>query len=90
MLNAQQKRQNSVELKENFRILGFAPERIQADLGLSEKELQVTLDVGPRENATNVWRLRDYMEDKIKEQGKTPHPYTILTNNIYFPYTKTW
>ena len=28
------------------------------------------------------------MEEKIMEQGKTPYPYSVLIENIYFPYKK--
>ena len=89
-LNAAQKKQNSIELKENFRILGFDPEVIQADLGFSPKEFEDTINVGPVEDPTMVWMLRDYMEEKILQQGKEPYPCTILTHNIYFPYKKNW
>ena len=90
MLNEKQKKQNGIELKENQRILGFAAETIADDLRLGIEELEVTLNVGPNEDPTNVWRLRDYMEEKILEQGKIPHPYSILKENIYFPYIKNW
>ena len=89
-LNTEQKKQTSIELYENYRISELAFEKIQADLGLDARELEKTLNVGLGVDPTTVWRLRDYMEDKIKEQGKTPYPYSILIENIYFPYKKDW
>ena len=89
-LNTEQKKQTSIELYENYRISELASEKIQADLGLDARELEKTLNVGLGVDPTTVWRLRDYMEDKIKEQGKTPYPYSILIENIYFPYEKDW
>ena len=89
-LNAEQKRQTSIELKENYRILDFDAEVIQEDLRISNEQLRVILNVGPSVDPTNVWRLRDYMDEKIIEQGKTPVSYSIGSENIYFPYVKDW
>lgn len=93
-LTTAQKQQQSIELKENFRILGYEPEVIQKALRLSKEELEITLNMGLNglrlENPTTVWRLRDYMDEKIIAQGKTPVPYSVGSRNIYFPYIKDW
>ncbi len=85
-LNAAQKKQTSIELHENYKISGLTLEDIQAYLGLNADQLESTMNITPGSDPTTIWRLRDYMEDKIKEQGKTPYPYSILIENIYFPY----
>lgn len=79
-----------IELLENFKVLGYEPKTVQKDLNISEKELTNTLNIGDKVNPTMVWKLRDYMEEKILKQGKTPYPYSILKRNIYFPYIKDW
>ncbi len=89
-LTAAQKKQTSMELHENYRILDFRPEQIQADLWLSARELTNTLNIGFMSNPTTVWKLRDYMEEKILAQGKTPVPYSTLHQNIYYPYERDW
>ena len=89
-LTTEQKKQTSIELHENYKISGLSPEEIQADLGLNTDQLTNTLNLKSITDPTTVWRLRDYMEDKITEQGKTPYPYSILTVNLYFPYKKDW
>jgi len=82
--------QTRIEMAENFEILGMSPEEIEKELGFSPLDFKNALGVIPHYNPTNVWKLRDYMEEKIKEQGKTPYPFSILTKNIYYPYDKTW
>ena len=89
-LNNTEKKVSSMELQENYKILSFDPDQICTDLGLSSHELKNTLHIGLTTNPTTVWKLRDYMEEKILQQGKTPYPYSILKNNIYFLYTKNW
>jgi hypothetical protein len=87
-LNDAQRKQTSKELKANYQISGLTPEDIQADLGFSPKQLEETLNLGLEANGETVWRLRDYMEEKIKAQGKGPYPYSILRNNIWYRYNK--
>ncbi|MEM5012547.1 DUF2316 family protein [Niallia taxi] len=85
-LNSAQRQQTSIELKVNRDISGLTGEKIQADLGFSGELLEETLNVGSGTHGEAVWRLRDYLEDKIKEQGKEPHPYSILKTNIWYKY----
>ena len=87
-LNIEQKKQTSIELHENYKISGLTPEDIQSDLGLDPNQLENILNIKSISDPTAVWRLRDYMEEKIMKQGKTPYPYSVLIENIYFPYKK--
>ncbi len=89
MLTAQEKRQQAIELNENYRALGYPCERILADIKISGAELDAVLAM-ENENPTAVWMLRDYMDEKLREQGKIPRPYSKGSVNIYFPYRKTW
>lgn len=85
-LTAEQKEQTSRELKENYRISGLKPDEIEVVLGFDTEQLQELLNLYPTPNPTNVWRLRDYMEEVIKEKGKQPYPYTSLRENIWYRY----
>lgn len=85
-LNSAEREQTSKELKANYEISGLPPEDIQADLGLSPHQLEETLNLGPTSYGETVWRLRYYLEEKIKEQGKEPYPYSILRTNIFYRY----
>jgi len=85
-LTVKQFEQTRIEMAKNFEIAGLTPEMIQTDLGLNTQDFKNALEVTPRHNPTNVWKLRDYLEKKIREQGKEPCPFTVLTKNIYYPY----
>lgn len=89
-LSTREIEQTRIEMAKNFEILEMSPEAIEEALGFSSLDFKNALEVAPRYNPTNVWKLRDYMEEKIKEQGKVPYPFSILTKNIYYPYEKTW
>ncbi len=89
MLTAQEKRQQAIELNENYNALGFPRERILKDIKISEAELDAVLAMDS-ENPTAVWMLRDYMDEKLREQGKIPRPYSKKGTNRWFPYKKTW
>ena len=89
-LSTREIEQTRMEMAKNFEILGLSPEAIAEELGFSSLDFKNALGVVPHYNPTNVWKLRDYMEEKIKEQGKSPYPFSILKNNIYYPYDKTW
>lgn len=85
-LNRAQEKQTSEDLQKNYQISGLTPADIQRDLGLDFGQLEETLDMGPEADPTTVWRLRDYMEEKIIEQGKEPFPYSVLKVNRWFQY----
>lgn len=89
MLTEQEKRQQSIELNENYRLLGFSRERVVQEIKFSEADLDAVLAM-TGENPTYVWMLRDYMDEKLKEQGKTPRRYSKGIVNLYYPYKKTW
>lgn len=82
--------QTRIEMAKNFEILGMPPKAIEEELGFSPLDFKNAIGVVPHYSPTNVWKLRDYMEEKIQEQGKSPYPFSILTKNIYYPYDKTW
>lgn len=85
-LNARQIEQTRIELLQNYELLGFSLETIAQDLGFRDDDFNKALELVPHHNPTNVWKLRDYLEKKILEQGKQPVPFTVLTKNIYYPY----
>ena len=61
-----------------------------SDLKFSEEELHNALNVTENTNGYNVWKLRDYLVEKLKKERKEVYPFSILKMNIYFPYKKTW
>lgn len=89
-LNQRQLAQTRLEMAKNFEELNQSSEEIKRDLGFSSLDLKNALEVVPRYNPTNVWKLRDYLEEKIYEQGKTFYPFSVLQTNYYYPYEKNW
>ena len=74
------------EMAVNYDILGATPQAIQADLKFSKEEFDRALSVAPGFNPADVWKLRDYLERRIKEQGKKPISFTALTKKAHHPF----
>lgn len=85
-LNQAQKKQTREELRRNYQISGLAPADILRDLGLDEEQLEMVLELGDGVDPTDVWRVRDYMEEIIIASGKKPYPYSALKVNRWYPY----
>ncbi|TLG71807.1 DUF2316 family protein [Culicoidibacter larvae] len=85
-LNANQLLETSRELQINLEISGLSLAELEAVLGIKQTELEAIIEMTDIVSPTNVWRVRDYLEKVILEQGKQPHPYSALKQNIYFPY----
>ncbi|WP_079708936.1 DUF2316 family protein [Paraliobacillus ryukyuensis] len=60
------------ELRNNFKLAGLTPEVVQADLAFSHELFEETIKLGPTSDEKAVARLRDYLEEKVEEQGKDP------------------
>ncbi len=89
MLTAQEKRQQSVELNVNFKALGFSREQIIQDIKISGAEFDAAMAM-TSEDPTIVWMVRDYMDEKLREECKEPLPYSKKGTNRWFFYKKTW
>lgn len=85
-LNACQIIETSKELKENYKISELTPVDVERDLCFNKNKLEETLNITSFSDGESVWRLRDYMESKILEQGKEPYPYSVLKVNRWYRY----
>ena len=72
-LTPEQQKHVARELRENFKHAGLTPEVIQADLAFSHEQYEETIKLGPTSDEEAVSRLRNYLEEKIEEQGKKPY-----------------
>ena len=73
-------------------ILGYSTEKVLHDLCFTEEQLQRTLWM-KNVNPSDVWKLRDYLLDKLKVEGKTAYPFSALADpsaNKWFTNQKTW
>ena len=77
------------EMAVNYDILGATPQAIQADLKFSKEEFDRALSVAPGFNPADVWKLRDYLERRIKEQGKKLITFTALVKKARYTYKKS-
>ncbi|MBM7571851.1 DUF2316 family protein [Aquibacillus albus] len=75
-LNREQRKHVGKELRDNFELSGLTPEVIQADLAFSHEQFEETIKLGPTSDEEAVSRLRNYLEEKLKEQGKEPSSYS--------------
>ena len=92
MLNRQEKLNTAHELQENFSRLNSDLPTILNDLQISEEELNQILNMDNPELG-HVWMVRDYLEDKLKEQGTEVYPFSRLADhsaNRWFPYDTPW
>ena len=80
------------ELQENYKRLGYPDEQVCKEAELSLDELQRTLEM-KNPYPGNVWKLRDYLEDMLKKEGKDIFPWSRLANhgaNLWYPYDTPW
>ena len=92
MLTKQEELNTAHELQENFSRLNSDLPTILNDLQISEEELNQILNMDNPEPGY-VWMVRDYLEDKLKEQGTQVYPFSRLADhsaNHWFPYETPW
>lgn len=80
------------ELQENYRRLGEQEEVVLEDLQLSKDELHAVLNM-EHPYPGNVWMVRDYLEDKLKERGIPMMPFSRLADhsaNHWYSYDTPW
>lgn len=92
MLNSIQTENTRRELQENYRRLGYPKERVMQDTQMSEDEIDSVLDMSGAW-PSQVWELRDYLEDMLNAEGIEMEPFTALADhgaNRWYPYETPW
>ena len=92
MLTPQERENTQEELQENYRRLGYDVSRVLLETHLSAAQLQAVLSMDGA-NPSHVWMVRDYLEDKLKEEGLEMMPFSRLGNhaaNRWFHYETPW
>ncbi len=89
-LTASQKITVSNELKENYAKYDFDEQKVLADLKFTKEQLENTFKVNDLSQPVDVWKLKDYIDEKLEDNGITPIPSSVMKNNIWFPYKKSW
>ena len=78
-LNPAEKQRTRQDLQANRQLCPLSDEAIATALGWTPGHLQATLQV--TSHPTDVWRLRDFLVQAIRESGGTPAPFSVLTND---------
>lgn len=80
------------ELQANYRRLNRPEATVLADLEMNAERLDAVLNM-EHSDPSDVWEVRDYLEDKLKEQGIEMVPFSRLGDhsaNHWFPYQTPW
>ena len=89
-LNLKQKQRTAAELQQNYKRLGRPEAEVLTALRFTSEQLDAALHVTGAANGYDVWKLRDYLVEQLQAQGKTVTPFSVLKENIWFGYEKTW
>ena len=94
MLTAQEKTRTQKELIENYNLLHANEQQVISDLCFTKAQLDDALHVCRKGIASpsDLWKLRDYLEEQINKQGSHCHPFTVLRPEYSkkFAYQRTW
>ncbi|MFB7085728.1 DUF2316 family protein [Streptomyces sp. NPDC056296] len=78
-LNDTERHRTSDELKSNLDLSGLTMAEVAADLHFTPQRLRSTLDTDLACDPVDVWQLRDYLDQAVRDTGGRPAPYTVLT-----------
>ncbi|MHA0034629.1 DUF2316 family protein [Deinococcus sp. PESE-13] len=78
-LNPAEKQRTRQDLQANRQLCPLSDEAIATALGWTPGHLQATLQV--TSHPADVWRLRDFLVQAIRESGGTPAPFSVLTDD---------
>ena len=79
-LTEAERKRTSNELRLNLERSGLTRAQASADLGLSTDDFERILSVRGAD-PSDVWLLRDYLEQAVRDAGGQPAPYTVLTES---------
>ncbi len=77
-LNADQRKRTTHELAENAALSGLTRAELIGRCGLTSPRFDSALRVGGA-NPADVWLLRDVLETAVRDAGRTPVAYSVLT-----------
>ncbi|MFE6888279.1 DUF2316 family protein [Streptomyces sp. NPDC057694] len=78
-LNAEERHRTGKELRSNLALTGLTDQQIAADLEWTPGRLTNALDIEGAD-PVDVWQLRDYLAQTVRDAGRDPVPFTVLTD----------
>lgn len=79
-LDEAERRRTSEELRSNLTLSGLTVEEAAADLGVTPERVRRMLGVTEGAGPAEVWQLRDYLDQAVRDAGGLPVPFTVLTD----------
>lgn len=80
-LSEAERLRTSRELQDNLARSGLTTAQVAADLRYSLSRLQATLALFAGNDPADVWQLRDYLEQVVRDTGGEASPFTVLTES---------
>jgi hypothetical protein len=78
VLTKAEQHRTSEELNGNLALSGLTTEEVAADLRFTAARLRSVLDVDDAD-PVDVWQLRDFLEQAVRDTGRQPVAFTVLT-----------
>jgi len=78
-LNSAELVRTRAELTANLDLTGLTRDQVAADLGYDAARLRAALEPDGAGDPVDVWQLRDYLNQAVRDAGRTPVPFTVLT-----------
>ncbi|SFR67656.1 hypothetical protein SAMN05428970_0249 [Agromyces sp. CF514] len=78
-LNEAEMRRTSTELVGNFELTGLSLDQVAADLGFTPTRVHHAMHLDGPTDPVDTWLLRDYLVQAVRDAGRDPIPFTILT-----------
>ncbi|PJI95117.1 DUF2316 family protein [Luteimicrobium subarcticum] len=79
MLTSTETARTATELRASYDLTGLTLDEVATDLHLAPAQVAATLDVTPASDPSDVWLLRDYLDQAVRDAGRTPVPFSTLT-----------
>lgn len=79
-LTSRERTQTARELRANLELSGLDREQLGRLTGWDDVHLDATLSL-ERADPADVWKLRDLLERAVRDAGRQPVPFTVLTES---------
>ncbi len=80
-LSTRQKQHTRAELQANLELSGLSSAELQQVIGWTLPRLTGALTITGADPA-DVWRLRDVLENAVRDAGRDPVPFSVLTEEV--------
>jgi hypothetical protein len=77
-LTPAQRQQTAAELQANFELSALSTADLRALTGWTQERVVATLTITDADPA-DVWRVRDLLDAEVRAAGRTPLPFSVLT-----------